>query len=236
MFKKTFLINKLLIGACLFILFYFIFAHKPLFTAIVSKAPPIPKITSTYSELFPNYDSSILKPSFTFYSSYKAPKSSFSLYNKKYSILVYKLFDTLPPKKIAELFTFQWNADPELTPDITYDESYRDGNFVFSDANKKSKATNKITLKIKSDKNEQNYQDDSLMHFNLIIDKFSGQYQDDKHVSFLFKKTNRLMFSKMQIELAFVIKSQCTYMLILSPNYPITKLENKNILLRLLKP
>jgi len=234
MLKKTFPIHKLLIGACVLILFYFILTHKPLFTAMVSKAPPVPKITNTYCEIFPNYDPSILKPSFTFYSNYKFPKSSFSLNNNQYSILVYKLSNSTQDEKINDLLNFQWNVTPELTPDITYDESYRDGNFVFSDANKKSKSGDKITLDIKSSKKEQNYLDDSLMHFNLIIDKFSGQYQNDKHIAFLFKKTNRLMFKDMEIELAFLVKSHCTYMLILTPNYPKTKLENKNILLKLL--
>lgn len=216
-------------------LFYFTFSYKALFITVVGNPTPFPKITNTYSDIFPDYDPSMLKPSYTFYSNYKAPKGSFSLDNDQYSILVYKLDSVKTQKKISELLNFRWDKASGLTPGITYDESYRDGNFVFSDANKKSRLGNKIIINIKASSKKLNYSNDSLMHFNLAINRFSGEFEQDKHIAFQYKKTNRLASSVMEIELAFIIKSNCSYMIILSPNYPKTNLNKKDILLSLLK-
>ena len=205
------------IGIVILTLMMYLTFLLPSFKGTLGHETSLPRITSTYKEVFPDYDSTKIKPSYTFFSPYKAPKSSFFVEDGKGRILVYKIGEIEMGQPLSNIVTVGWTtANPNHTGKI-YDESYRSANMVFSDLEEKTVPGKHIYIDISGRLVKNPIISDSLLYYHIDLDRLGGHYSKKSAYDFLAKKTNRLIGQQLEVQLAFIRKNSRVYMLMLSP-------------------
>jgi|GEM_PF-3078088 len=211
-----------------------LFSMGSLFSA-VQNSPGFPRISDTYKEIFPNYDSTKTVPSFTFLMAHKPPKSTFSINSGKDRLLIYKLGIISSGKPLFEVLQISWHASFTTRAGKVYDESFRSANMVFSDLEEPPKMSDRLYIDISGDLIESKLGADSLQCYSLNLEYMGGKYKKQSFYDFFCKKTNRLIGENLQVELAFIRRNSCVYMVLLSPVSAQTTLGQPDQLYNLLK-
>lgn len=206
------------LGAALFIWCFFSLTNKFQHLSVgLRNERPFPKITDTYHTVFPGYDSTKTVPSYTFFSAFKDPKSTFAFKKGAERILVYKIGNINGEIPINKVLRIVWNPPVFESTDYVYDQSFRSPNFVFSDLEAKSLFKNQLYLNISGKNIGSPLINDSLVHYTIDLKSIGGRYSPVAPYDFLCKKTERLSGRTMQVEMAFLRKKSIMYMLLLLP-------------------
>lgn len=132
-------------------------------------------------------------------------------------MLIYKLGIISAGKPLSEVLQINWNASFTNRAGKVYDESFRSANMVFSDLEESPKMSNRLYVDILGDLIESNLNADSLQCYMLDLEYMGGWYKKQSLYDFFCKKTSRLIGENLQVELAFVRRNSCIYMVLLSP-------------------
>ena len=177
---------------------------------------PFPKITDTYKEVFANYDSTRIKPSYTFLNKVKNPISTFFVNNGNGDLMIYKIDNIETSQPLEKILNIVWN-DSRGSQKGLYNSSYRNASMTFSDLDKKPIPVETIFLDINGIQEGKSFVSDSLICYNIDVSSFGAYYINPDSYDFYFEKTTRLLGQKYEIQLAFLRKNSFVYMLILSP-------------------
>jgi len=182
-----------------------------------STSVDLPKITNTYLNIFPNADTTLIKPSYTYFNKLKNPIATFQISKGQYDLLVYKIDNVESPASLSKVIQARFDQKVKVTNDLVYDASYKNNYIRFGDAVSKPKAGKHIYLNFDGTLTGKPVINDSLAYYKVNINGFSGQYDLNGIVDF-YVKPRTVLSKKVETNLVFYKKDHNVYMALFFPN------------------
>lgn len=192
-----------------------------------------PKITETYSGVFPPKAFRFIEPGYTYYNKFKDPIATFNIINEPGQLMVYKISNLAKSLPLNQMINVEINGNRNFPAQGNFNASLRTPYLQFYDSYILPQPSKNIYLNIDGELVAKIIQSDTLIHYSLKIRGFEASYKVGGPADF-FVKSKRLFRQEIPLQILFKRKNDLIYMILIYPRDAIDKSVADDFLLKLI--